>query len=190
MEHFLPTVLDRLEAVWRSQGALIADHLMPGATSDHLDGLEARMGQPIPPELRAWWQWHDGVERLGPGTGIGPIGPGFWDFKSSIEAVEDRANQLATNPEWERGWLPVVRQDAYALFVDCHSVTPVGTVPVRSWDHTPMDPYTPAAGCFTLAVLIWTELLEQGVYHWNVEHRGWDLDQARLPRSLMNFGPL
>jgi cell wall assembly regulator SMI1 len=151
------------------------------------------MGQAIPPELRTWWQWHDGVQRVGEGT-YGPesiMGP-RWDFLSSTEAVKDRQQQLDWgNYWWEPSWLTVGRQDANALFVDCRDVTEVGTVPVRGYDHTPDDVFTPRAGCFTAAVTLWTELIEQGIYHWVDGHPTFEPAMPpRIHRLLQIFGPL
>lgn len=202
-QHYLPQLLTRLEDVWRANGAPIADHLAPGATPEHLNAIEARIGYPIPYELRVWWEWHDGVQRLQPGTRGGretEIGPGAWEFLSVEEAVEEWESRTAAsavgnflpgfwNGQWYRHWLPVVRFHAYTLFVDCLSETRENTVPVRKFEHTPEDPFTPVAGAFTVAVLIWVEQLEQGVYQWSDEHQQWESDYASIPRSVTVFGP-
>jgi cell wall assembly regulator SMI1 len=59
---------DRLAALWRAQGAPIAQHLAPGLTSAELDGYERSSGLTLPAELRQWWGWHNGVNRAVPGT--------------------------------------------------------------------------------------------------------------------------
>lgn len=88
------------------------------------------------------------------------LGCGVQQVADAVERVVLAASRL------EASWLTVVRYDAYSLFVDCRDVTEVGTVPVRKYEHIPDDLFTPRAGCFTAAVMVWTELIEQGVYHW------------------------
>lgn len=166
--------------------------------------LEEEAGLVFPPELRAWWGWHNGVVRLQPGTRLGiesRIGAGAWEFLSAEEALESRARQLSINVrqdypasdeewqfQWRDSWLPVVTFDADSLFVDCAGVMPPGTVTVRGWDHTPDDVFTPRACSFSSAVAIWVDLLESRYFWWSSEQQGWDDRWQEVPECLRMGG--
>ncbi len=192
--------LQRLEQAWVDQGAPIAEHLAPGATEAHLDEIEHRVGCALVPELRAWWGWHDGVVRRQPGTLLGRetrIGPGGWEFLSSTEAVQERDRRRADwgvgnagdsdenwQGQWRTEWLPFLTFDAYALFIDCRQVSPVGTSPVRRYDHTPDDVFTPIAGALYQAVGVWMYLLEERYYEWDPDQQGWVDRYQEIPLPL------
>lgn len=196
-ERALDEPLRRLDRAWRDQSAPIGDNVAPGATARQLEVVEARLGYALPPELRAWWSWHDGVlsGQARNGGSQSRIGPGSWHFLSSAEAVserDDRREQSSAASDaddswdggWRREWLPFLTFDAYALFVDCRQVTPAGTAPVRRYSHTPEDVFTPDTGSLYQAVQMWTYLLEERYWYWSREIESWEDRWAEIPWPL------
>jgi cell wall assembly regulator SMI1 len=200
----------QLEAAWRRAGAPIADALAAGATPETLQALEEQAGLKVPPELVAWWSWHDGVVRTGEGPTYEPqamISP-RWSMLSATEAFAEHASRrshaespylprdlwpeasLGSDPhdwegQWLHSWLPVFTLGAYVLYVDCDSVTPAGMVPVRYYDHTPQDVFTPVAVSFTALIGMLAYLHEVGVYSVG-ENGRWHGDRNKIPEFL-NF---
>jgi cell wall assembly regulator SMI1 len=192
-------LLVRLEAAWSEQGAAITDLLAPGASADEMAAWEDRSGLTLPPELRIWWGWHDGCDWRNPLPGTlrydGIIGPAA-DFLSMDEALRARDARLAMNwreppasdadweGDWRPDWLPVIGREAHVLFVDCSTVTPSGSVPLRRWDHTPEDVFTPAAASFSHAVASWVDMIEQGFFRWSTDDHGWRYRWLDVPEHL------
>ena len=54
--------LQRYEAALRAVGAPVVANLRPGISSTEIRGLEIRFGLVLPDDVRAVWEWHDGVE--------------------------------------------------------------------------------------------------------------------------------
>lgn len=194
----LLAALQGLEALWRAQAAPIAEHLAAGATAEHFAHIEERLGGPLPPELRTWWAWHDGVQRLQPGLRFGKesiIGPGHWEFLSSTEALAERDERVAwmptpakDGPDWDGGWrpewIPFLTMGGNILFVDYRQVTPHGTAPVRCHAHTPDDVFTPDAGSLEQAVRTWTYLLAEEYYRWDPGTQSWFDRHTDIPMPL------
>lgn len=184
-----------LELTWQQQGAPIARHLARGATSDELDGVEGTLGHRLPPEVRALWSWHDGVqlpeERV---PWVRTVGPGFWEFLSSQDALAlrdwhrsrwsgdpDAGDDFEWQGQWRSAWLPLFQMDAYVLFVDCRQVNPVGTAPIRRHDKMPDDVFTPRAGSLWHLIDGWVFVLQQRHRYWDASEGGWAQDDATLP---------
>lgn len=203
--HALPKRLTELESEWRRNNAPIADHLAAPATAEELAVVAQVLGVPLPPELLVWWGWwHNGVNRLQPGTrggleaGIGPIG---MDFLSISEALLEREFMfdVAPPPEdtsldgvfWMPTWLPFAKTDANVLFVDCSAVTRDGTVAVHAWWHTPENLHVPLSGSFTSAVAVWVAQLQDGAF--SCDSHGYWLRReppTATTIALTAYGPL
>jgi cell wall assembly regulator SMI1 len=202
-EWLFQKALQRLEQAWRDQGAPIVDALAPGATADQLDDVEGTLGFALPPEVRAWWGWHDGaVHPNGDGwTGDQTrIGPGFRDSLSSASALRERQARRdswnSADPDaddgpdedwdglWRASWLPLLRADADLIFVDCKQTTPAGTVPIRNHAHVPEDVFTPASGSLFQAIEIWIWLLEERHVAWDHNQQGWEYENVPRPIQL------
>jgi cell wall assembly regulator SMI1 len=194
-ESWWPLVVEQLEAAWRRKGASIAEHLAPGATSEHLRELEAQSGLTIPPELVAWWSWHDGVTPTRDNLISAEHDMGVWRILSAAEAFAEHRGRWQTyglgppqvspedairmaaehdpenwQGEWLYTWLPVFKLDANVFFVDCTAVTPRGTVPVRYHDHTPEDVFTPSTGSMTAFLATMAFMIDTDIMQWQPGH--------------------
>jgi len=163
-----------------------------------LDRWEQENGILLPPELRVWWGWHNGAASEPPG-GVPysrTVGPGSWEFLSLEDATAARSWRLGMNRrvysgdpddwqgDWADAWLPVATSDGYCLFVDCSTVTPTGTVPVRNWDHTPDDVFTPCAVSVSQMVDLWVYVLEEGYSMWSAEIGNWQQRHHDVPEPI------
>jgi cell wall assembly regulator SMI1 len=186
----LDALLDRLETLWRDQGAPIADQLAPGLTDEQLDGYERTSGLTFPAEVRRWWGWHDGVRRQFPGTREEPgsvIGVGGWDFLSCDEVLAERAFMLDVASRtgdddvyWRPTWLPMLVSHADLVFVDCADPAPM----VRIWHQAPDDLHTARARSWTDAVAFWVRMLAERYYLWSPDDGRWRDRRAELPPHL------
>lgn len=73
----------------------------------------------------------------------------------TINGQEPPSDDADWDWDWRLNWLPVLMYSGNFLFVDCDSVTPRGTVPLRLWEKVPEDVFTPVAPSFTHAVATW-----------------------------------
>lgn len=185
----------QLESGWQRNGAPIAEHLAPGASAEHLAQLENRSLLELPPELTAWWSWHDGVTNQDFDDSGNQIGP-LWHFLSSDQAFAEHQQRwnlfgspylppdlaveaaAEVDPDdddagWVYTWLPIFRYQAHILFVDCQSVSLRGTVPVRQWAHTPEDIFTPATGSLTGLIGSFAYMIDSGIFTWSSEEQRW-----------------
>jgi cell wall assembly regulator SMI1 len=193
----LDGLLDRLEALWRDQGAPIADQLAPGLSHEQLDEYERASGLTFPAEIRRWWGWHDGVRRRLPDMRYESgslIGVGGWEFLSCAEALAERTLMLEVAPRegdpaadddevdvfWRPSWLPVSTANTALVFVDCVDAVPT----VRIWHKVPDDVDTARAQSWTGAVAFWVRLLAERYYFWSPEHNRWQDRWDELPPEL------
>ncbi|MDI6105955.1 SMI1/KNR4 family protein [Actinoplanes sp. NEAU-A12] len=182
--------LVRLEAVWRAQGAPIADSLAPGLSGDDLAELEAEHGLVVPAELRLWWGWHDGVVGGGRrGGSLSAIGAGPWHFLSLGEALDVRRFHIALDPspfpesvddwngEWASWWLPVFKAGSACCFADLSTATDSG-VSIHLWAQQPDDPFTPMFASFGEMVEASADGIERGYFTWRRDLREWEISDA------------
>ena len=174
-----------MEAVWRAQGAPIADDLAPGLPDAQLVALAAENELILPASIRRWWSWHDGtVGGMGSGvaaeTGVGP-----WLLMSSREAFDERAFMLGLNrspftadpQDWEAQsapwWLPLVHFDGAAVFADLRAADEQDA-PAHVWSKIP-EKFLLAAAFPSWGDLIgrWASALEEGHFRWEPREQAW-----------------
>jgi hypothetical protein len=184
--------LEGLRAQWVRLGAPIERLLRPGLEEAEMDSMAAAHNLRLPPELRIWWNWHDG-------TADGPdeersIGPGSYVFLSLAEALEAyEQNRQIHHPEpdmgdmfWHDSWLPFMNQQAQRLYVDCDRLSQIGDSPIRlvSWEWEDFD--VDRANSLGHAVSMWTWLLSSDFYRWNGEL--WECDFVAIPAFVRVTG--
>jgi hypothetical protein len=194
-ESGLSDALSRLEAEWVRLGAPIAGLLRPGLSDDEIDGQTASLGLTVPPELRAWWRWHDGADRGEQHGFERTIGPGGYAFLPLYEALHQYESemQIANRVRgeapvvWGRSWLPfMVNSGPSRLYVDCDRVTPWKASPVRAVTWEWEEPEVDRAASLWQAVELWVWLLDSDYYQWS--EQGWAYDWEAIPIFLRLTG--
>jgi hypothetical protein len=72
----------------------------PGLDDEQMDALTAEIGLSLSTEARAWWAWHDGIER-NISVPLPGVGPG-WEPLSLSEAVQDAMRKRLMAADWAR----------------------------------------------------------------------------------------
>jgi hypothetical protein len=186
----LVSVLNELEAAWRSGGAPIAESLAPGLEPAQIDDLTAADDLVVPDGLKLWWGWHNGIV---PGsTSPSDLETGMtYALISLQQALEIRSTLLAEAGDpiddllpdvyWRESWLPVVGSAHTCLFVD--AADPSAT-PVREKNWTWEELLTVRAGTLTEIAEAWLHVLTRGwVYRAGGPHDGWS-DRPGIPLYL------
>lgn len=94
--------LNRYESVLRRFGAPVVANLRPGISAAEVRELELRYGVELPDEVRAVWEWHDGVAGVRAASGndatrlLVPHAK-FGDLSWSLEFAHEFATTIATN---------------------------------------------------------------------------------------------
>jgi cell wall assembly regulator SMI1 len=196
--------LESLRVEWQRLGAPIAGALAPGITPEEIDALAEPFGLRVPTELKALWEWHNGVQPTeGPDADL-TIGPGGYYFFSDQQALKSYEQNrlihaeppapdlLAADMYWHASWLPFMEQGPQRLYVDCDrrvSAHP-GAAPIRlvSWEWEAYD--VDIASSLAEAVRTWTWLLSQDFYQVVDEgsRRRWDVDYMSVPLFLRGSG--
>ena len=180
--------LGRLEKAWAHLEAPIVPILQRGLSDEQIDDLCAPLGLTVPPELRAWWQWHDGAVVPEGGRWIQrTIGPGGYEFLPLADALDLYERLRSIFPDgaehvWTRTWMPFMARDSETLYVDCAGVTAWGNSPVRQVNKEWEEPEVDRAQSLLHAVETWIWLLESGSYRWTGEH--WESDWTAVPLFL------
>jgi hypothetical protein len=165
-------LLQRLEAAWRAQGALIADALAPGLTDAEIDHLTAA-GLQLPAEARLWWGWHNGA--TGTTSQSDDIGHDVIIY-SLGQALEEFRNDLGGGGELApASWLPLAQVTGGLLCIDC---TPAEIAPVHRVDW--QTGFTPGTDSMGELVERWLEMYEAGAWTWNPSG-WWDYHDDRAP---------
>jgi cell wall assembly regulator SMI1 len=184
-------LLERLESLWREQGAPLVDHLQPGMPSDQAARLVEPCGLRLPSEAALWWEWRDGVPSERPRE-MG--GPAFF-FLPLAEAVEQygasrRVAHTAARDEneadrlWDPAWLPITMA-GYGAVVACDcSVAHDEPTPIRvvDWAHNERS-NVPVAESFGEMVGWWIEAIESGAWRYDSGLGRWEIDHSRLRDS-------
>jgi hypothetical protein len=168
------TLLDRLEAAWRAQGAEIMSVLAPGLGDRAMRRALEPLGIDLPEEARRWWGWHNGVTVQTPhGWEIGPE-VGFYSLEQAIrQYFEERAS--VNEGEWPDHWLPLTRFSHGPLVIDCGD--PQTAVVYRvDWE---IDDFR-AADSMGAMVELWLDMFDTGAWSWNPAGY-WNRDLALAP---------
>lgn len=92
--------LEEYEAELRRAGAPVVSNLSAGISDTTIRELEQRFGVELPDEVRAVWQWHNGVERVsgswGPERMLVPY-RAFDDLETSLAFARDFVKVIAEN---------------------------------------------------------------------------------------------
>jgi hypothetical protein len=193
--HRLPRLLDRLDQLWREQGASIAHYAAPGLTDAEIDALAASAGIVVPPELRLWWGWHNGVLEHGVEEFEASTIVTYLDLLSLETALEIRAANLAlpTYPDdpvlgdwyWRESWLPVIGSGNPALYVDTNTVTEAELSPVYRFDAMWERGWNvPVTSSFTAAVATIVRVIEERCFGWSEQDSAWVVLNEDLPPDI------
>jgi hypothetical protein len=192
--------LELLRAEWERLGAPIARALAPGIPPAEVESLAEPCGLRVPAELKALWEWHNGVlatSSINADLSIGPGGFDFFSVQQSLKAYEQNRAIHAEPPVpdvgaedmyWHESWLPFMAQGPQRLYVDCDRRVsgPPGALPIRlvawEWEGHDVD----IAPSLTKAVQTWTWLLSQNYYRVVSDgvRKGWDVDFQAVPMFL------
>jgi hypothetical protein len=154
---------ERFEAVLSSVNAAITRAWAPGLSDEQIDAAVAPFGLDLPEEARAWWRWHNGVrpEVRGPDWDLVPSRP-LLDLATSVEECAD-GQPYMNGPDGSFELLRPVADRPYISF-DC-SGDHRAPVPVYTSDHAaPQRLALPSIGEL---VLVWIDLIEQGIWTTN-----------------------
>jgi cell wall assembly regulator SMI1 len=174
------SLLERLEASWRKEGAEIADALAPGLTESEIDGLVEPLGLRLPKEARLWWGWHNGVTvETARGWDIGPD-IGFFSLAQAVAELDEYplsgGNELAPPT-----WLPLAYAPGGYLALDSAGpdLAPVQRVDIETG-------FLAGAESMGDLVALWIETIEAGAWSWNPAGY-WDKDLDRAPERAANM---
>jgi cell wall assembly regulator SMI1 len=168
-------LLAELDQRLRELDAPVTSVWRPGLDNEQMDTLTAEIGLSLSTEARAWWAWHDGVERdvIVPLPGIGGR-----ELLSLHEAVQDAKRKRAMAVDWSRDFPDDPRGDWSATWISfcgsasparlaCDCAVPAGAPsPVLYFDpefiDDPRPPRTPSMGEL---VHLWLDAIQDGTWH-------------------------
>jgi hypothetical protein len=195
-----PDLLERLEFLWRTQQAPVADRLQPGLSEAALDELTSPVGIRLPTEARMWWQWHNGAapdlslaarRELGPGFAFLPLEEAVVlveRLRTMAQQVWAPEGQEAVDYWWRPTWFPITERRG-AVRLDC-AVPDGEPCPVYwaySHDHDADGLTTPKVTSLGTMIGWWIEALENGAWRYNTENSRWqyhpELIDAERERS-------
>lgn len=189
---FLVDEFEGLKAEWARLEAPIEHLLRPGLAEDEMDEMAAAHNLRLPPELRIWWNWHNGAaEGSDQERSIGPGGYVFLSLAETLKAYEENRQIHQPDPDmvdtfWRDSWVPFMNQDAQRLYVDCERLGEFGDSPIRlvSWEWDTFE--TDRAMSLGHAVSMWTWLLASDFYRWDGQL--WECDYQAIPAFLRSSG--
>ncbi len=188
-EEQLVSVLNELEAAWRRCGAPIADALAPGLNSDEIDALTKSAELTVPPGLKLWWGWHNGIDPGCDDPAASDTGMAY-NLISLQQALEIRAmhldvcgepyNEETADVYWRTSWLPFAGPGKDLLFVD--TASPAAT-PVREKNWIWEELLTVRAFTLTEVAEAWLHVVARGWVFWVPDAGAWDM-RPDLPLYL------
>lgn len=183
-------VLSRLESLWRGVDAPILDALQPGLASEQIDKLlrDAGFESSLPPVIRAWFAWHNGVAHgTPPHEGWVLAARYFNPLEMSLTAYADqrafaqesfeRGFAQSADEDYDHRWLPLFGTAKDHVFVACDGTGAVGC-------YNPEEPTRPNP-TLTLTDLLdfWLEGATSGLYTWDPAAQVWQVDGGRVDES-------
>ncbi|HZT80499.1 MAG TPA: SMI1/KNR4 family protein [Gemmataceae bacterium] len=151
-------VLARLQRWLEQHRPRYARGLLPGATGQELDALQAEVGVPLPDDLRALLHWHNGQ-----GDDFVGSFEEDWNLMGTWQIAEARRGLVGAGapPGERRGWVPFLDNDkGDYLFVDAGRPG----APVRAfWLGKPEQPEVAPSLAAWLGQFV--NRVENGEYH-------------------------
>ena len=185
----LVSVLNELEAAWRRCGAPIADALAPGLSSDEIDALTMSAELTVPPGLKLWWGWHNGIDPSCGDPAASDTGMAY-NLISLQQALEIRAmlldvcgepyNEETADVYWRASWLPFAGPGKDLLFVDTSDTR---ATPVRELNWAWEEFLTVRADTLTEVAEAWLHVVTRGWVFWVPDAGAWDM-RPDLPLYL------
>ena len=179
------SLIDRLIAVLRGQGAPMVEHLNPGLSDDEMHALVGPLGITLPAEARQWWGYANGVPRGAPG-GVW-LSPSWW-WAPLEEIVQECSDMRAIGSEgvlpgepsgFKDEWLPIVIGDGMLVMDTSQSVV----APVYAVDFPDLGPdVSPTPDLPSLGALIqtWVRALEERAIWYDPDEQLFQIDMERL----------
>ncbi len=170
-------------SAWRSQGASIADYLLPGLSRAEIESGFASVGLVPPREAFVWWGWHNGV------AGNHQPGPGDMQLPSLAECIEhvrrergldSELQEAGSDPVWGPDWFCLTNSIAIATEVPDDDPSPAYLV---HWHYVDV-PAPPIAQSVGELVSNWIRAIEMGA--WWCEGGHWTGDESMV---LNRMGP-
>lgn len=195
------SLIDRLIATLRVQGAPMVDHLNAGLSDDEMNALVAPLGISLPDEARVWWHYANGVTNA---NGVPPDAPSSIDLSPSwswapLEEIvaECREMRQIGNEDvlpgepsvYRDSWLPIVLGDGMLVMDTSQSViAPAGTVDFADYDLD--DTWIPDLPSLGALVQAWTSALETRAVWYDHDQQlfnvyGDRLDALGIPIALV-----
>jgi hypothetical protein len=180
------SLLDRLVAALRAQGAPIVDYLNAGIADAELDALTAPLGIKLPAEARVWWRYADGVPRHAPLSSVGLSASWWWaPLEEIVHECREMREIVSEDVQpgepglFKDSWLPIVIGDAI-LAIDTSQpvIAPVYTIDFA--DLEPSGSYTPILPSLGSLVQTWTLALENGAVRYDHDQQLFNVDGDRL----------
>ena len=168
-------LLGQLDQRLRDLGAPVTRIWRPGLSDEEMDQLTEPISLTLPTEARAWWGWHDGVERgvdwPQPAIGTGwvplPLAEAVQDAISTREIAAQLAAQGHDDPrgDWSMSWIALCGNPSPERLA-CECAVSVGVAsPAIYFDPEGNDePQRPKAASIGEVVHIWLEALDDGTW--------------------------
>jgi hypothetical protein len=160
------SALDRLEAALDAVHSPVVPSLRPGVSeAEVVERFHALQLEP-PPEVVAWYGWHDGYEAGADGRGEIACGTRPFSLAQACDFLPDLLGNLSSvAPDQDSGWFPLGWcQDKRVLIVYC------GANPNQYGHVTVTETELPDNNFWatTLAEPVewWAEYLENGTYYY------------------------
>jgi cell wall assembly regulator SMI1 len=164
------TLLSDLEAAWRRLHPPLLNSLQDGLSHEEMEERMRPTGLVLPPELRAWWSWHNGPSAVGmyitPACELLSLDLAIEIADAHHEnAVAVAANGGSGNPDdlWPPTYLPVFKWADWTIAADCTIQRPSSPLfcidAMHSFGNRAL--VAPSVGD---AVGRWVEMYEAGYY--------------------------
>lgn len=172
-------LLRELESRWHRLGAteLLANP-RPGLSDHEMDELTQRFGFTLPPELRTWFRWRDGIDHAWlPWWKSMSL---HFSLETETQIFRDVALMVREDPyvpsevEWQQSWFAWAYADGHALFIDTAEQGPTSTVSRWVKDNEPVPSISPSLGDVVTEAI---SLIDCGRFVWR-PGRGFDRNDA------------
>jgi hypothetical protein len=170
-------LLEQFDQRLRDLDAPVARIWRPGLSDDEMDELTKPIGLTLSTEARAWWSWHDGVERgvIRPQPAIGtgwvplPLSEAVRQatvYRGISPAEADADGYIDRRGEWSTSWIALCGNPSPERLA-CECAVPAGAPsPAIYFDPEGEDePQRPKAPSIGEVIHIWFDALDDGTWH-------------------------